>query len=193
MRRTFAALFLFGLGVSVAYADEKPTPPPSKLTTLSPDTHWRLTKLAGAQPQKIGILTYYPNEGGGYTFLEHGEIVFYALPLLPTTYQIDRSVLVLETRNGKVVPRRIGEQIRVFTVGKSAMPFGGQTIYRTGTTEKLPGDRRREDVPIAKWSRDAPGEEFRLSILDDDRETRLKLKSIVPVLQNASRDLSTGP
>jgi hypothetical protein len=65
------------------------------------------------------------------------------------------------------------------------MPFGGQTLYRAGTTQKPSDDRRREDVPIAKWSRDAPGDKLRLSISDEDRETRLKLKSIVPVLENA--------
>jgi hypothetical protein len=187
MARTLAVLFLVGLSVGIADADEKPTPAPSKLNALAPENYWRLAKLADAQPQKIGILTYYPNEGGGYTFLERGEIVFYALPNLPTTYQLDRSVVVLERRpDGKVTPRRIVDRMNVFTVGKSAMPFGGQTLYRAGTTQKPPDDRRREDVPIAKWSRDAPGDKLRLSISEEDRETRLKLKSIVPVLENAA-------
>ncbi|HET6326226.1 MAG TPA: hypothetical protein VFG04_16230 [Planctomycetaceae bacterium] len=193
MRRAFAALLLVGLSVSIACADEKPAPPPSKATTIGSETHWRLAKRTDAHPQKIGILTYYPNDGGGYTFLEHGDIVFYALPYWPTTYQFNRNVVVFDIRNGIVVPRTIVEHVNVFTVGKFVMPFGGQTIYRAGTTEKQPGDRRREDVPIAEWSRDAPDGKFRLLILAEDRETRLKLKSIVPVLENDSIRLSNRP
>ncbi len=193
MRTKLATLLLLGLGIGIAYADERPTPLLSKLTALKSETHWRLAKLADAQPQKIGILTYYPNEGGGYTFLERGGIAFYALPCWPTTYQFTRTAVVFDIRNGIVVPRTIVDHVNVFTVGKFAMPFGGQTIYRIGTTERPPGDRRREDVPIAEWSRDASDGKLRLSILAEERETRLKLKSIVPVLENDSKRLSNRP
>jgi hypothetical protein len=40
------------------------------------------------------------------------------------------------------------------------------------------------DTPIAKWTRDTTEGKFRLSILAEDSETRLKLKSIVPVLEH---------
>jgi hypothetical protein len=43
----------------------------------------------------------------------------------------------------------------------------------------------RVDTPLAKWTRDTPNGQFRLSIMSDDHETRLKLKSIVPVLEHA--------
>jgi hypothetical protein len=111
--------------------------------------------------------------------------VFYALPFLPTTYQVVRTRFVVETRNGIQTARHVVETVKVFTIGKETIPFGGQTLYRIGATPQRPRDRRREDVPIAKWTRDTPDGQFRLSIMSDDYETRLKLKSIVPVLERA--------
>jgi hypothetical protein len=49
------------------------------------------------------------------------------------------------------------------------------------------GTLHRTDIPIAKWTRDTPDGQFRLSIKEEDHETRLKLKSIVPVLEHASK------
>jgi hypothetical protein len=192
MKRALAVLLLVGLSIGIAEAEEEPTPPASTQASLTPDRHWRLAKLPDAQPQTIGLLTYYPNEGGGYTFLEHGNIVFYAVPYFPTTYQIDRSFFVVEVVGGRQQARRIGERINVSTIGTSAMPRGGQTLYRNGTTQKDPSDLRREDVPIAKWGRAVSGDKFQLSILDVDRETRLKLKSIVPLLEKSSNQIRSS-
>jgi hypothetical protein len=156
----------------------------------APENDWRIAKVTVGQPQKIGILTYYPNLGGGYTFLEHGNIVFYALPLLPTTYHIDRSVLVTETRKGIVMQRHIVEAVSVDSIGKETVPFGGQTIYRYEMKEISSRVHCRLDIPIAKWTRDASDGKFRLSIMEGDRETRLKLKSIVFVLEHARNPFS---
>jgi hypothetical protein len=187
MRRTFAALLLVGLSVGIACADEKPAPPPSRLTTLTPENDWRLAKRTGAQPQKIGILTYYLNKGGGYTFLRGERVEFYSLPNMPTTYKFEYFVLVMETVNGKPVERRISVQTDdICVIGTSTMSFGGQTLFRSKMRDTPAGTLVRVDTPLAKWSRDAPGEKFRLSILDDDRETRLKLKSIVPALEKSA-------
>jgi hypothetical protein len=43
----------------------------------------------------------------------------------------------------------------------------------------------REDSPIAQWTRDTPAGEFLLSLMDVDSQTRVKVKSIVPVLEHA--------
>jgi hypothetical protein len=142
----------------------------------------RLAKLKGAQPQKIGVLSYYPNKGGGYTFFEGKEIVFYALPYSPSTSQDDFIVLLV---NGKKTTGQLWESRRLSTIGTSKLSFGGQTVYRCemkATHQHVP---LREDIAIGKWSRDTPDGQFRLSIMEEDRETRLKLKSITPVLEHA--------
>jgi hypothetical protein len=181
MRPTLAAVVLVGLSVGIAHANEpEPTAVPSMFT---PENDWLLAKQTGAQPQKIGILTYYPNNGGGYTFMEGEDIVFYALPFLSTTYPAVRTVFVSETRNGKTKRRAIFETVNAPTIGKSQMPFGGQTVYR-GRMMEVEAGRRRTDIPLAKWTRDAPDGKFRLSIMEGDRETQVKLKSIVPVLDS---------
>ncbi len=145
----------------------------------------RLAKLTDATPQKIGILTYYRNAGGGYTFLERERILFYSLPFLPGTYQADNPVHpVLRSFVRQKGDYGFPENRTLGIIGTRKMPFGGQTMYRTEMTRIVLGVRRREDVPIAKWSRDSPDGNFRLSILAEENETRLKLKSIVPVLES---------
>jgi hypothetical protein len=52
---------------------------------------------------------------------------------------------------------------------------------------------RRDGFPIATSSRDTADGRFRLSIMADDRETRLKLKSITPVLEHAPKPLPSKP
>jgi hypothetical protein len=175
MKSLLAAVVLAGMCV----ADESPP--------VTPEDDWRIGQFTIGQPKKIGILTCYRNLGGGYTFLERGDIVYYALPLLPTTYHIDRSILLLETRNGITTQRAIVETVNVYSIDKETVPFGGQTIYRSEMKQISPRVHRREDIPIAKWTRDTPDGKFRLSIMEGDRETRLKLKSIVPVLEHTSK------
>src|SRR5580704_10890319 len=83
MRPFLAAALLVGLSVAIAVADDKPAPPP-KSSTVPPEKDSRLAKRPGARTQKIGVLTYYANAGGGYTFSEGEHIAFYALPYWPT-------------------------------------------------------------------------------------------------------------
>jgi hypothetical protein len=194
MRPLLAAVLLVGLSVAIAAADDKPTPPPSEPSTVAPDQDVRLACLTNAKPQKIGVLTYYTNKGGGYTFIEGKDIVFYALPYRPTmsrvfivgVYQNDIAALVARGRfeammtSGRVKARALS------IIGTAQMPPGAQTFYR-GDMRKttFPDALLREDTPIAKWSRDSPADNGRLSIMANDSETRLKLKSIVPVLERA--------
>jgi hypothetical protein len=49
---------------------------------------------------------------------------------MPTTYHIDRPVLVTETRKGIVTQRDIVETVNVDSIGEETVPFGGQIIYR---------------------------------------------------------------
>jgi hypothetical protein len=185
MRRILAVIVLACVSVAIARAEEKPTPP-SKPSTVTPDKDVRLACLTDAQSQKIGVLTYYQNKGGGYTFMEREHIVFYALPFMPATCQFDRIVRILGSPKGEVTPRNIVERIHVSIIGTSKMPVGGQTIY-CGEMHTYFNVFVRHDIPIAKWFRDAPDAKFRLSILAQDNETRLKLKSIVPVLEHAAK------
>jgi hypothetical protein len=183
MRMTLALILVVGLSVGIADADAPP---------LSPEKDARLAKVADAKATRIGILTYYPNQGGGYTFLEGKQIAFVALPQLPTTRQAERLRVVREKRNGIIVRRSaVVEKVNVFTIGTSKMAFGGQTIYRSEMMAPMgPVPFRlqtRVDIPIAKWSRDTPDGKFQLSIMAEDSETRMKLKSIVPVLEHASQ------
>jgi hypothetical protein len=173
------------LSVGMCVADDKATPPFSEPSAVAPEQDVRLAKLAGAQPQKVGILTYYPNEGGGYTFKEGNRLAFYALPYLPTRHHFLRTRLVTETRNGIINETLVAENVEAFIVGKSKIPFGSQTIYLGVMT--APGFSGLDGavVPIAKWTRDTPGGKFRLSIIAEDNETRVKLKSIIPVLEHA--------
>jgi hypothetical protein len=168
--------------------DDKPTPPPSKLSVFVPEDDWRLAKLTDVQPQKIGILTYYPNKGGGYTFKEGEQIAFYALPFMPTTYKAEYTVKVLEVRNGTIVSRLLIQTRALARIGASKMPFDGQTLYRNELKEDR-GGFQWEAIPIAKWSRDAPSDKFQLSIMAVDPQIRLKLKSIKPILENAPKPL----
>jgi hypothetical protein len=78
---------------------------------------------------------------------------------------------------------------RVYIVGTWKMPFGGQTIYRSQMRNFSGMEPYREDIPIATWARNALEDKFQLSIIAKDSETRLKLKSIVPVLEHAPKPL----
>jgi hypothetical protein len=161
--------------VGMCVADESAAP-----TRDTPETDWRLAQLANAQPKRIGVLTYYPNRGGGYTFKEGEQIVFYALPFSPATSP-QLAVLVQERDGHNVVDLAFLRTIA--TIGKTKLPFGGLTVFR-GEMIKTPNDESlRQDTSIAKWTRDTPNGQFRLSLMTKDRETRLKLKSIVPLLQ----------
>jgi hypothetical protein len=89
--------------------------------------------------------------------------------------------------------RALVETVNVFSIGSRTVPFGGQTIYRSEMKQISSRVHRREDIPIAKWTRDTPDGKFRLTITEGDRETRLKLKSIVPVLEHPPKPLPTKP
>jgi hypothetical protein len=177
MRRTLAFIVVVGLPVGIAAAYDRP-PRPSAVT---PDEDARLAKVADAPPHKIGVLTYYRNKGGGYTFIDGKQIVFYALSFVPATCQCERIVQILGSNKGQVEARNIVGQIDVPIIGLSPMPVGSQTIYR-GEMHTYFNLRLRHDLAIGKWVRDTPDAKARLSITSDDHETRLKLKSIVPVL-----------
>jgi hypothetical protein len=188
MRGTLAVLILIGLSVSIAEAEEKATPLASKLSTLTPEDDWRLAKQAGAQTQKIGVLSYYPNNGGGYTFLERAHIEFYSLPYAPTRYWTHNVEFEVVNVHGKAQALGKRSITGLNAIGTSKMPFGGQTFYRSEMKDMNTGVVfRREDVPIARLTRDDPGSKFQLSIWDDDHETQLKLKSIKPMLEQALR------
>jgi hypothetical protein len=180
MRRTLAVMVVVWLSVAIAKADDKPTPPFSEASAVAPEQDVRLTKLPNAEPQTIGILTYYPNKGGGYTFMEGKQVAFVALPYLPITATFNNAQIVGE--KGK---RRFVGPVTIGRIGTSTMPFGGQTFYRSQMAEKAPGLVVRDDTPIATLARDTPGGQFTLSILAEDSETRTKLKSIKPVLERA--------
>jgi hypothetical protein len=195
MRPILAAVCSVGLWVGAAKAE----PPPSysdynaqrearraKAAQAALEKDARLAKLTNAPPQKIGILTYYPNMGGGYTFLQGNDIVFYALPYLPTSYKREVRVTVCkDTGDGGTAMVYVPRSINVSTIGTSTMPFGGQTVYRSEMFHTGKDGFCREDIQLANWTRDTADGQCRLSIMDDDRETRLKLKSIIPVLERA--------
>jgi hypothetical protein len=183
MRRILAVLLLVGLRVGIAGADDAPV----DFRTVRPENDPRLAKLKDAQPQKIGILSYYPNKGGGYTFVRNDRVEFYALPYLPTTYKFEYFVrVVVETAGEKPTVRQLAVQTPdIDLIGTTRMPFGGQTLFRSKMRDTASGDLLRVDTPLAKWTRDKPTEKFRLAIMDVDTETRLKLKSVVPVLEHA--------
>jgi hypothetical protein len=165
----------------------------------------RLAKLTDAVPQQIGILTYYPNHGGGYTFVQGKDIVCYALPYTPSTYKCEVRVWqrVIQLPRGGFNFNPIGrgltamanvtQSINVPTIGPSKIPFGGQTIYRTEMADNGKNGFYREDVRVAYWSRDTSDGKFELWLLADDSETRMKVKSIVPVLEHAPKPLPSKP
>ncbi len=178
MRRTLAFILVVGLSVGIAAAyDRSPRP-----SAVRPEEDARLAKVANAPPQKIGVLTYYRNKGGGYTFLAGRHIVFYALPFVPATCQCEGIVQILGNNKGQVEARNIVGQIDVPMIGLLPMPVCSQTIYR-GEMHTYFNLRLRHDLAIGEWVRDTPDSKARLSITSDDHETRLKLKSIVPVLE----------
>jgi hypothetical protein len=144
----------------------------------------RLAKLTDAPLQKIGILTYYPNQGGGYTFLQGKDIVFYALPYTPSTYKCEIEVTGLRPlKDGGAEMVAVPVSINVPTIGSSKIPFGGQTVYRTEMFGSGESGFRREDIRLAYSSRDTSDGKLHVWILPEENETRLKLKSVVPVLE----------
>jgi hypothetical protein len=188
MKCFLVSVVSLGLSVAIAKADETRTPLPSEPSTVAPEQDVRLAKLAGAQPQKVGILTYYPNKGGGYTFAQGKDIVFYALPYTPSTYKCEVRVVQrvnLGLRGGLKAMISVKQSINVPSIGSSKVPFGGQTVYRTEMSSNGRDGFFRKDIRLAYWSRDTSDGKFRLSLLAEDSETRLKLKSIVPVLERA--------
>jgi hypothetical protein len=119
---------------------------------VDPKNDVRLTKLKDAQPTRVGVLSYYANKGGGYTFMEGEDMLFYSLPYLPSR---DKCPVTL-TVNGEKMQTRVKITLDLFTIGTTQMPGGGQTVYRSEMKEIVAGVLRREDIPIADWSRDVP-------------------------------------
>jgi hypothetical protein len=193
MKAVLAAAVLIGMWV----ADDKPAVRwtfnfNAKVRDESPaENDARLAKRTDALPHKSGVLSYYANKGGGYTFMEQGHLAFYALPYKPSTSAAQQAV-VTQDKNDKDTFYRFMKERTVSTVGSSLMPFGGLTVYRS---EMFDGDDGlcREDIPIAKWTRDTPSGKFQLSIMDVDSNTRVKLKSIIPVLEQAPQPLPSKP
>jgi hypothetical protein len=172
MRRTLAVMVLVGLSVCIADASDEPI-------TVKLKDDVRLFNLTGDEPQKVGMLTYYSNVGGGYTFLEHGAIVFYSLPFIPSTCKVEQTAEVNGGRDAVRVSTVLG------TIGSSPVPFGGQTIFRS-EMRYVGSLVCRDDTSIAKWFFDARDGKFRLvTVSGGEYQTRLKLKSIVPVLEHS--------
>lgn len=180
MRPLLAAALLVGMCV----ADEKPTAPPMQPSTVSLEKAVRVACLADAKPQKIGVLTYYPNEVGGFTFKDGKRIAFYAIPYLPVTSKREHTV---NRQVGKKAVPVVVATVFHATIGPSKMAFGSYAVYRSEVMADGAGGFLRQYIPIAMWSRDTPDGKFRFSIMAEDGETRLKLKSIVPVLEHATR------
>ncbi len=171
MRPLLAAVLVVGISVGIVKAsDDKPAAPPLKPSGVEPEKDVRIVNLLGAKPQKIGVLAYYPNKGGGYTFMERERSVFYALPSMPATCQFERIVRVLGNAKGDAAPHNIVEWINVPIIGTSPMPVGGQTIYRSEMHTYF-NVFVRHDIPIAQWIRDTRDGKFRLSVTSDDHET----------------------
>jgi hypothetical protein len=204
MRRILAFIVVIGLSVGIAGADDKPASPPTsdysqylaqrearraKAAQVALQNDSRLATLTNAPPRKVGILTYHPNKGGGYTFLHGSDIVFYALPYTPSTYKCEiRTTVCKPMKDGGTAMVFVTDSINVATVGPSKVPFGGQTVYRTEMSGNGKDGFFRQDMRLAYWSRDTSDGDFHFWILADDSETRLKLKSIVPVLEHAEHD-----
>lgn len=166
----------------------------AKATQVALEKDARLAKLTNSPPQKIGVLTYYPNLGGGYTFVQGKDIVFYALPYTPSTYKCEVRVWQQVTlaapgfnpNGGRVnVMANVTQTIVVPTIGPSKVPFGGQTIYRTEMSDDGKDGLYRKDIRLAYWSREQSDGNFLLWILPEGSEIRMKVKSIVPVLERA--------
>lgn len=161
MQMILAVLVVVWLSVPVAKASDDNSSGPD--TPVEKDA--RLAKVRDAKTSKVGILTYYPNKAGGLTFLEEDKILFFTLPYEPTTRQVENMVLP--------------------AIG--TVPLAGQTVYRSQVFQNGFGSPHRADTAIAKWTRAKPGGKFNLAIMAEDSETRMKVKSIVPVLEHAER------
>jgi hypothetical protein len=152
MRPLLAAVLSVWL-IFFAVADDKPNPPVPDFSTVAPKNDYRLAMVKDAQPRKIGVLSYYPNNGGGYTFLEDKHIAFYSLPNMPATYETDfiGEVLLQCLGKRKGIRQRVARRIALLTVGPVKMPCRAQTIYRSVMKDLGTGAWRREDTPIADW------------------------------------------
>lgn len=95
------------------------------------------------------------------------------------------SAIYCELDHGGTAMVPVPMSMNVPIIGASKVPFGGQTVYSTEMWSNGNDGSYREDIRLASWSRDTTAGKFQLSILAEDRETRLKLKSIVPVLEHA--------
>jgi hypothetical protein len=190
MRTHSALLLLIGL-MSSAVADDKPTPSAPDLdpdfSNVAPENDSRLAKLKDAHPQKIGLLTYYPNNGGGYTFLDGKHIAFYALPYALAWDEFLKMEVFTETdeATGKVTQRQRPTTTMLGTIGSTKLPFSNQMVCRGAMVKTPIGIVRRSDTPIASWYRKSPDGKFRFSIMAEDQETRTKLKSVLPVFERA--------
>ncbi len=182
---------LLSIGVIYAAIAEDTAVVPS---TKAPAKDSRLARIKTSLPETIGVLSYYQNRGGGYTFVEGKEIVFYALPFWPTKtsevfvggYRKDIDAMIASGQlEAMVTSGRVGGRA-LSIIGGSKMPPGCLTFYRGDMRKTTPPDALvREDTPIAQWSPD--GSLFSITAAADS-ETRLKLKSIVPVLKRAEHD-----
>jgi hypothetical protein len=183
MRPFLAAVALVGMSLAIAEAADKPASRP-KPSTLSPKNDSRLAKRPDAREHKIGLLSYYPNIGGGFTFLEKGDVAFYAMPFDMDVCERDRVERVHEKRNGVEAVSLKVERLQIGFIGTSKLRPGELMICRGQLIDLGTGLDVRKEEPIACWSGNYP-KDSRLMMLTDDRETRLKLKSIVPVLERA--------
>jgi hypothetical protein len=174
------------VGLSATIAKARDGNPPVFAARIPAEEDLRLAKLTGAQPQKFGIFTYYPNKGGGYTFTRNGQIEFYALPYVPSAYDCVRTVLEVTSDANDNIETSSSLEVRTCsTIGTTRLTAGGQTVFRSEMYDTYPGVFIRNDIPIAAWCPDAPDGQFHLSIIAEDSETRVKLKSIIPVLEDA--------
>lgn len=108
------------------------------------------------------------------------------MPRTPSTYKCEVQVTVCKPiAGGGTAIVYTTQSINVPTIGPSTIPFGSQTVYRTEMFNNGKDGFFREDLRLAYWSRDTSEWQFQLWILAEDRETRLKVKSIIPVLERA--------
>jgi hypothetical protein len=181
MRPILAGVVLvaFSVGIVDAWDDDAPAPP-----SVTPDTDKRLARWSDSPFQKIGLFTYFRNNGGGYTFLQDDRLEFYSLPNVPEPQTVKYAEVVLVSVNGKVVRQFVSHSQTLGTIGTVRHPFGGQTFFRT-QMKQVGKASYRDDKAIATWSRESAHDKFRFSITSDGHETRLKLKSIISVLERA--------
>ena len=179
MRRTLAFILVVGLSVGIAAAyDRSPRP-----SAVRPEEDARLAKVANACHLRRLACSRTIETREAATRSSRGGISCSTLfPLCPRRANVQGIVQILGNNKGQVEARNIVGQIDVPMIGLLPMPVCSQTIYR-GEMHTYFNLRLRHDLAIGEWVRDTPDSKARLSITSDDHETRLKLKSIVPVLE----------